>query len=105
MDNVDLPGPSAEFVSVHRRRLITKILNAIHRDEESEGHGRGKYQFPSATWFSLWLSDMDRLEEIATTFDQNPGRASGLYTMTESFRLVTLCRLFSLLYPIPQPHI
>lgn len=82
MDNVDLPGPSAEFVSVHRRRLITKILKAIRRDEESEGHGRGKYQFPSATWFSLWLSDMDRLEEIATAFDQNPGRASGLYTMT-----------------------
>ncbi|EYE96791.1 uncharacterized protein EURHEDRAFT_376077 [Aspergillus ruber CBS 135680] len=83
--NVDPYGPSTEFVSVHRRRLITQILKAIRRDKVSEGHGRGKFQFPSATWFSLWLSDMDCLEEVATAFDQNPRRVSGLYTMTGSF--------------------
>lgn len=83
--NVDPYGPSTEFLSVHRRRLITQILKAIRRDKVSEGHGRGKFQFPSATWFSLWLSDMDCLEEVATAFDQNPRRVSGLYTMTGSF--------------------
>jgi len=99
--SVDPFGPSAEFVSVHRRRLITTILKALRRHEEADGHKPGMYKFPSATWFSLWLSDMDRLEEITTAFEQNPRLTRGLHKRTESCRLVTLCRLFRL----PIPHI
>lgn len=77
--NVDPFRPSAEFVSVHRRRLITTILKALRRHEEAGGHGPGMYKFPSATWFSLWLSDMDRLEGIAAKFERSPRLAYGLH--------------------------
>jgi hypothetical protein len=44
--SVDPFGPSAEFVSVHRRRLITTILKALRRHEEADGHKPGMYKFP-----------------------------------------------------------
>ena len=75
--DVDHFGPNADIVDQDRRRLITRILVALRTHEEANGLRHGTHVFPSATWFFLWLSDMHRLEQIATELEDNACLAWG----------------------------
>lgn len=94
MGHVDHFGPSADLVDQNRRRLITRILIALRTYEETNGFCHGAHTFPSATWFSLWLSDLCRLEKTATDFENDANLAWGQNNKVDSFRLVTMCRFF-----------
>lgn len=48
MDDVDHFGPNADIVDQDRRRLITRILVALHTHEEANGIRHGTHIFPSA---------------------------------------------------------
>lgn len=87
MDHVDRFGPSADLMDQNHRRLITRILVALYTYEETNNFHHGTHTFPSATWFSLWLSDMCRLK-IVTAF------AWGQNKKVDSFQLVTMCMFF-----------
>ena len=88
MDHVGHFGPIADLVDQNRRRPITRIL------EEINGFHHGAHTFPSTTWFSLWLSDMRRLENIATDFEEDASLAWGQNRNLDSFRLVTMYMFF-----------
>lgn len=96
-----MDGPSAEFESVDRRRLITKILVALRKHEDDENLQRGTCTFPTATWFSLWLADRNQLEKVVWEFQEDASRAWGLHKKIDSFKLVTMCRMVS----FPTLHI
>lgn len=97
MDNVDHLGPNADIVDQDRRRFMTRILVALRAHEEANGFRQGTCNFPSATWFSLWLSDLCRLEKIAAEFEDDARLAWARNKKIDSFQLVTMCRLFPFL--------
>ena len=94
MDHIGHFGPSADLVDQNRRRPITRILVALCTYEENNGFYHGAHTFPSTTWFSLWHSDMCRLENIATDFEEDASLAWGQNRNLDSFRLVTMCMFF-----------
>lgn len=87
-----MDGPNAEFMSLDRRQLITKILIGLREFEAGQGMQRGTYVFPLVTWFSFWLADMDRLQEIALAFQRSPSDAWSLYELDNSYKVLTTCR-------------
>ena len=89
MDHVGHPGPSADLVDQNRRRPITRILMALCTHEEN-GFYHGAHTCPSTIWFSLWLSDMRRLEKTATDFEKDASLAWGQNRNLDSFRLETM---------------
>ena len=89
MDHVGHPGPSADLVDQNRRRPITRILMALCTHEEN-GFYHGAHTCPSTIWFSLWLSDMRRLEKTATDFEEDASLAWGQNRNLDSFRLETM---------------
>ena len=89
MDHVGHSGRSADLVDQNRRRPITRILVALCTYEEN-GFYHGAHTCPPTTWFSLWLSDMRRLEKTATDFEEDASLSWSQNRNLDSFRLVTM---------------
>jgi hypothetical protein len=65
-------GPEAEFRITRRMSLLKTLKDVLHLD------------VPPTVWACLWLSDIDRLEELVTEAKRNPVSINALFLLIES---------------------